>query len=1656
MIQNHRCCSQTELQEYLHGWSSTDNDSIERHLQECSLCEEAFRQLESQNANDGLMDALRQRAQWTANGLEATEPTTNPSSEIELPIDEQPDSKVRQLLGEIQDWPVGQGLTPQPITPQHVGQYELLELIGQGGMAHVYRARHGKLQRTVAIKLLNVPSWQVDRSLARLEREIAVVGQLHHPAIVAATDAGQHEGTPYLVTEFIDGLNLSQLARAVPTGTSLKTADACQAIRVAALGLAHAHGQGITHRDIKPSNLMIDRQGQVKILDFGLVHLEGWQDEALELTTVGQLLGTLDYMAPEQADKATAVDHRSDVYALGATLFRLLCGRAPYAASLYQSPLEKLRLLAMTDPPKVTTLRPDLPTELAALIDQTLSRSPAHRPPSAAHLAEALLPFCEGAELGAWVQWAIENPPRPLPTETRGQWSIQRPVAELPEPKPVATESKGTGRSGRWWKRLLAAAGGAAALWLAIVLILDTQKGQLVIESESADVRVTLRKDGQESETLQLQPGLNQTRIFAGTYQIEVDGPADSYQMDRDTIVIKRGEVVLARVTKKPAAATASPAPAVAAADLVLPLDASKPVIPRSDNPTSVDGQPTYQGYPFSHWANIVHHEQDGEVRAKAFDNLKYFHASAEFLAQSRQLFLEAILQSHRQESPSMEPILAFAPTAYQLERDQWQQVAASLRALEPSPQVDRLRELGSFVKRLPLSDDRESLPNGLISYLELVSEIAAQQSHSWTLWQRHALWDNIVTIWTEVTKHVPNETKANSAILRDLQACLSSAVAPLDLSELISTGWIAFDHLEEQPLRRLLVIEALLDGVPTAEPSELEMAQWLAIVQRCAADLTEEQRQRLGQQLETWLAAANIETLTRPIGNLSRSANHVRLSPSGRLYESDDSRYEYPSPTLKCFSAPNEPHSGKLVVLSDSILTKNIVWPRRTDGRFTLTLHSPPCLGEMLISTWRQLQPGAKASDNQRLEGWLAETQSSYDSFWREILSQAASNAQLSYLYSDAESVWMTGDVSRASGRGRLGSRIPEDYTALRLSAWETSKVVESSWKVLRLSATESIGLTPERRFRVANPKFSGDVLIELTIGTTADLDSDGSVSKTEWFQYLSGREPLRKLEIISPEMTRAMLLHYYLLTVLNRPISEPEVLEVDKPVTEPTAVTVPANEPNQNMPESPTPPTTTDSTLPLADTALFRGQTYRHWFNVVKNDRDPKTRSDGFEILMRFKDKELVLQTKELMFEDLFSQPDQNVSHRRNNTTRGGFWLQAADRLLLDEDDWSRIEQSLENIPASEQAWYLQTISSRWLRQRTNEASTSEILRFLPIVKRIAEASASKWTSEAKVLLAESLGQATRRSELSETLQARSQVAPCLAALKMSGPDWVKLADSIRIESSEPLRELAIAALLIDKPEATVPSDVHFKYLVVWQRILLQASPESRTKISGELLPWLLTFNQDHWRSPWESTSKQSRQVARLRFDASPESTMLISAMGGGGSSGMIGSFSGLGSDASHQLLDDDAFRWDFSSIPIPQTGGEPLEVPFDSPPIFGTLLVNTVHLLLQDSPIQAATNLNHFLKATNDDYDHLIAQLSATSWDEKPGQIRISSSGLEIQQKRFGLDSNRVGTRTFDKVTAIGDLSIQQLRGAVLHLFVKSLLAESETPSKSETNE
>lgn len=278
-----------------------------------------------------------------------------------------------------------------------LGDYELLEELGAGGMAVVFRARHKRLDKQVAVKILPESSFRHPESVGRFEREMRAIGRLEHPNIVQAFDAGECEGRHYLVMELVDGLDLSSVVQRVGP---LSIADATCAIAEAAKGLQHAHDHGMVHRDIKPSNVMLTKHGTVKILDLGLALFEEPQLTDSELTSSGQIMGTLDYIAPEQLNDSHAVDRRVDIYALGATLYKLLTGKAPHAVgSSNVKPLSKLVAIAATPITPVNQIRQDVPQPLSVILDQMLSKNPDDRFESAEEVVSALASFSSSANL---------------------------------------------------------------------------------------------------------------------------------------------------------------------------------------------------------------------------------------------------------------------------------------------------------------------------------------------------------------------------------------------------------------------------------------------------------------------------------------------------------------------------------------------------------------------------------------------------------------------------------------------------------------------------------------------------------------------------------------------------------------------------------------------------------------------------------------------------------------------------------------------------------------------------------------------------------------------------------------------------------------------------------------------------------------------------------------------------------------------------------------------------------------------------------------------------------------------------------------------------------------------------------------------------------
>jgi serine/threonine protein kinase len=275
-----------------------------------------------------------------------------------------------------------------------IGNYIVLEKIGQGGMGRVYKARHRRMDRVVALKLLPFAARQSPEAISRFEREIKAAARLAHPNIVTAHDADEANGRYYLVMEYIDGVDLLTLVR---EQGPLSVGRAVDYILQAGEGLAYAHAQKVIHLDIKPANLLLDKTGTIKILDMGLARIDDLVSEtenapAEALIQDGKVMGTVDYIPPERSNNPEAVDHRADIYSLGCTLFHLLTGRPPYGGSTILKRIEAHRLQPI---PSLCKYRDDAPESLDAVFRRMVAKDPDDRYPSMPEVIAELRPYVD-------------------------------------------------------------------------------------------------------------------------------------------------------------------------------------------------------------------------------------------------------------------------------------------------------------------------------------------------------------------------------------------------------------------------------------------------------------------------------------------------------------------------------------------------------------------------------------------------------------------------------------------------------------------------------------------------------------------------------------------------------------------------------------------------------------------------------------------------------------------------------------------------------------------------------------------------------------------------------------------------------------------------------------------------------------------------------------------------------------------------------------------------------------------------------------------------------------------------------------------------------------------------------------------------------------
>ncbi len=270
-----------------------------------------------------------------------------------------------------------------------LSHYELIEKIGEGGMGEVWRARDVQLDREVAVKLLPESCTADPARVARFEREARLASQLSHPNIATIYEAGEHDGSHFIAMELVRGETLGAQVRAggLPAQSVHDLASAM------AMGLAEAHGAGIVHRDLKPGNVMLDERGRVKILDFGLSRPESAPDQVSDLTQSGQIIGTPQYMSPEQI-RGQALDGRSDLFALGTILYELATGVKPFegagASGVMSAVLEQ-------DPPPLMRVNPHVGERFAKLVERLLAKDPGRRPASADEVVDELARIRSGA-----------------------------------------------------------------------------------------------------------------------------------------------------------------------------------------------------------------------------------------------------------------------------------------------------------------------------------------------------------------------------------------------------------------------------------------------------------------------------------------------------------------------------------------------------------------------------------------------------------------------------------------------------------------------------------------------------------------------------------------------------------------------------------------------------------------------------------------------------------------------------------------------------------------------------------------------------------------------------------------------------------------------------------------------------------------------------------------------------------------------------------------------------------------------------------------------------------------------------------------------------------------------------------------------------------
>jgi len=493
-------------------------DAVESHLASCDTCCDALKQMQE----DTFVGLVRQskEASQASNAAAAGEVTlaaAHPSGAAQSSV-----SAAAANADGSQDIPAE--------LANHT-RYRIVGLLGKGGMGEVYKAEHRLMERMVALKVINPKFVGSKQAVERFRREVQAAARLDHAPIVRAHDAEQAGNLHFLVMEYIEGTDLGQALERGP----LPVAEACEYIRQAALGLEHAHERGMVHRDIKPQNLILTRlqdspsHATIKILDFGIASLSENAAPTINvdepstldsqkpgLTQAGSLMGTPDYMAPEQGRDASAADNRSDIYSLGCTLYALLTGQVPFPGGTAD---EKI-LAHVTRPARpLKDFRGDVPAALAKVLEKMMAKDPADRYQTPAAVARALAPYCRASCLSKFRD-------------------------RLPRPRSYVPFA---------WAAVCA---GLVAL-AATVFYVVTDQGTIEIRVEDEkftndQIKIVASRNGKTIELRDLKTKTNWV-LDTGDWTLTLQGdPTGLAAVVPETVTLKRGKNTLVTISRKP------------------------------------------------------------------------------------------------------------------------------------------------------------------------------------------------------------------------------------------------------------------------------------------------------------------------------------------------------------------------------------------------------------------------------------------------------------------------------------------------------------------------------------------------------------------------------------------------------------------------------------------------------------------------------------------------------------------------------------------------------------------------------------------------------------------------------------------------------------------------------------------------------------------------------------------------------------------------------------------------------------------------------------------------------------------------------------------------------------------------------------------------